>query len=57
MSLITTKWMMQLVADIVVHPKLGEHSVDIFVPEWKLAIEYQGGQHYQQTWRGEITRF
>jgi hypothetical protein len=49
--------MLKLVTDdLVVHHRIGKHSVDIFVPEWDVAIEYQGVQHYQQNWRGDFVR-
>ena len=48
--------MLQLVADIKVHHRIGNFSVDVYIPDWKLAIEYQGGQHFQQSWRGDLQR-
>jgi very-short-patch-repair endonuclease len=48
------QWMLHLVADVKVHQKIGNYSVDVFVPDWKAALEYQGGQHYQQSWRGDV---
>ena len=48
--------MLKMVADVTVHAKLGEFSVDVFIPDWKLAVEYQGGQHSKQTWRGDFKR-
>jgi hypothetical protein len=45
--------MLRLVAgNIKLHHRIGHHSVDIFIPEWNLAIEYQGIQHYQGHWFG-----
>ena len=48
--------MLQLVADTQVHAKIGKYSFDVFIPDWKLAVEYQGGQHSRQTWRGDVKR-
>lgn len=48
--------MLKLVADVLIHHKLGDFSVDVYVPEWRVAVEYQGGQHYHQTWRGDVVR-
>jgi very-short-patch-repair endonuclease len=49
--------MLKLLADVKVHQKIGEFSVDVFIPEWKLAIEYQGGQHLKQSWHGDLSRY
>lgn len=51
------QWMLRLIADVEVHQKIGQYSVDAFIPAWNVAIEYQGGQHQQQTWRGDLTRY
>jgi very-short-patch-repair endonuclease len=48
--------MLKLVADVDVHRRVGNHSVDIFVNDWNVAIEYQGKQHFTQSWRGDIKR-
>ena len=50
------QWMLQLVADTQTHAKIGKYSVDVFIPDWKLAVEYQGIQHSQQSWRGDCKR-
>jgi very-short-patch-repair endonuclease len=49
--------MLQLITDVKRHQRIGNHSVDIFVPEWNLALEYQGEQHFHQTWRGDLKRY
>lgn len=49
--------MLQLVAETKIHAKIGRYSVDVFIPDWKLAVEYQGGQHAKQTWRGDLKRW
>jgi regulatory protein YycI of two-component signal transduction system YycFG len=50
--------MLQLVVDDVrLHHKFDKHSVDIYIPEWNIAIEYQGKQHFQQHWRGDLLRY
>jgi very-short-patch-repair endonuclease len=50
--------MLRLVTeDVVVHHRIGKHSVDIYIPEMNVAIEYQGSQHFQQSWRGNFKRF
>lgn len=43
--------MLKMVADVNVHHKIGEYSVDFYVPDWKLAIEYQGEQHFMKSWK------
>lgn len=48
--------MLQLVADIEIHAKIGKYSVDVFVPSWKLAVEYQGIQHSQPIHLGDFKR-
>ena len=48
--------MLQLVADAKVHARIGTYSVDVYIPDWKLAVEYQGVQHFQQWWRGDFKR-
>jgi very-short-patch-repair endonuclease len=45
--------MMRAVADIEVHSNINGYSVDIYVKDWKLAIEYQGQQHYTPIHRGD----
>jgi hypothetical protein len=50
------QWMLNLVGDVKVHQKIGEFSVDIHMPEWNLAVEYQGGQHAFQSWCGDFLR-
>lgn len=49
--------MLKLVSDISVHQRIGKYSVDVFVPEWNVAFEFQGEQHFKQTWRGALTGF
>jgi very-short-patch-repair endonuclease len=49
--------MMQfIVEDVKVHHRIGKYSVDIFIPDWKLALEYQGEQHYQTSCHGDVKR-
>jgi hypothetical protein len=48
---------MNLVADVSIHHRIGKFTVDIFVPEWNMALEYQGGQHFQQTWHGDVREY
>jgi very-short-patch-repair endonuclease len=36
---------------------IGGHSIDLFLPEWNIAIEYQGEQHYQQHYRGCLVKY
>src|SRR4051812_10950837 len=49
--------MLQVIADTEIHARIGSHSVDVYIPEWKLAVEYQGEQHFQQSWRGDLKRY
>src|SRR5690349_5245309 len=37
--------------------KLQGHSVDLFLPDFCVAIEYQGGQHYVPTHRGNFAEY
>lgn len=56
-DLLSTQTMLRLVAgNIIPHHKIGQHSVDIFIPDWNVAIEYQGVQHSKQHWRGDFNR-
>lgn len=48
--------MLKLVVDIKIHHKIGDYTVDIFVPELNAVIEYQGIQHFKQSWRGDFKR-
>jgi very-short-patch-repair endonuclease len=35
---------------------IGGCSVDVYIPQWNTAIEYQGGQHYKQINTGSFER-
>lgn len=43
--------------NVYTHCKIGGYSVDIYVPEWKLALEYQGTQHYQPSYKSDLKRY
>ena len=48
--------MLNVVADIKIHHKIDKYSIDIYIPEWNVAIEYQGEQHFKNTTHGDIKR-
>lgn len=48
--------MLQLIAEATIHAKIGKYSVDAYIPDWKLAVEYHGIQHFQESWRGDFQR-
>jgi hypothetical protein len=46
--------MLRSLTQIECNVNLHGYSVDIFVPEWSVAFEYQGAHHYNQTYRGYV---
>lgn len=40
--------MQQIRSNITAHPMINGHSIDIYLPNLCLAVEYQGQQHYGQ---------
>lgn len=45
-----------LTSDVQIHADVHGYSVDIFIPQWKVAIEYQGDQHYKAVYKGDFVR-
>jgi hypothetical protein len=46
--------MLSAITRIETQTTVNGHSVDVYIPDWKLAIEYQGKQHYQPHYRGDL---
>jgi very-short-patch-repair endonuclease len=43
-----------LTDDVKSHVSIGGQSVDVFLPEYSVAIEYQGKHHYEQQAHGHF---
>jgi very-short-patch-repair endonuclease len=47
--------MLKSVTSVSVHHVIEGYSVDVYLPEFSVAIEYQGAQHFTPKLRGEVT--
>lgn len=52
------KHMLKSVTRVEPQTRIQGHSIDLFLPEWSLAVEYQGQQHYAPTyWQSGFQQF
>jgi very-short-patch-repair endonuclease len=46
--------MLEKFTHVIPQARILGYSVDLFLPEWSIAVEYQGYQHFQQFFRGDL---